>query len=257
MLEAIDEASTRYIDEVEIQAGWKTPLVCLCTTSAFTHIGSESDTSYCKNKAEDTTMTIESMLALDKSDLQAVAQTALHAEDIPQLVDLLSAKDDEIRYRAFLLLQGRAAATSDVYPYWQIFQDKLKSENSYQRSLGLMLMAENAKWDAANKLDAALDDYLALMQDEKPITVRQCIQSLGKIVPHKPQLSETIATALMALDLMAIKETMRKSVLLDILHALLVIRQSFRSDEIESYIQRALSGGILDKKAIKQIEALF
>lgn len=158
MLEAIDEASTRYTDEVEIQAGWKTPLVCLCITSAFTHIGSESDTSYCKNKAEDTTMTIESMLALDKSDLQAVAQTALPAEDIPQLVDLLSVKDDGVRYRAFLLLQGRAAATSDVYPYWQIFQDKLKSENSYQRSLGLMLMAENAKWDATNKLDAALDD---------------------------------------------------------------------------------------------------
>ncbi len=45
-------------------------------------------------------MTIESMLALDKSDLQAVAQTALPAEDIPQLVDLLSVKDDEIRYRA-------------------------------------------------------------------------------------------------------------------------------------------------------------
>ncbi|MEA4971038.1 MAG: hypothetical protein VB051_11050 [Candidatus Pelethousia sp.] len=200
-------------------------------------------------------MTVESMLALDKSDLLSAAQTALTAEDIPQLIDMLSIKDDDIRYRAFLLLQGRAAVAGDVYPYWQIFQDKLKSENSYQRSLGLMLTAENAKWDTANKLDTALDDYLALLQDEKPITVRQCIQSLGKIVPHKPQLCETIAATLMALDLMAIKETMRKSVLLDILQALLLIRQSFRSAEIESYIQRAISGGILDKKTSRQIEA--
>ncbi|MEA4971037.1 MAG: hypothetical protein VB051_11045 [Candidatus Pelethousia sp.] len=37
MLEAIDEATTRYTDEVEIQAGWKTPLVCLWAKCFYAH----------------------------------------------------------------------------------------------------------------------------------------------------------------------------------------------------------------------------
>lgn len=200
-------------------------------------------------------MTIESLLAMEKSLLQEAAQTTMTHEDIKLLIDLLSTKDDDIRYRAFLLLQGRSAFADDVYPNWQIFRDKLKSTNSYQRSIGLMLMAENVKWDTQNRMDAALDDYLALLRDEKPITVRQCIQALSKIIPHKPELGEKIAAALLALDLLSIKETMRKPILQDILNILLMIRQSIRSDEIESYIHNALSGGILDKKTAKQILA--
>jgi len=50
---------------------------------------------------------------------------------------------------------------------------------------------------------------------------------------------------------------MRKSVLLDILNVLLLIRKELKADEIESFILNALSGEILDKKSKKQIEALL
>ena len=48
---------------------------------------------------------------------------------------------------------------------------------------------------------------------------------------------------------MAVKETMRKSILLDIINVLLKIRKSYNSDEVESFISDALSGEILDKKS--------
>lgn len=202
-------------------------------------------------------ITIESMMSINKSDLQEVSKTTIYKDDIPQLVEWLSLKDDKIRYQAFLLLQNRSSFVDDVYPYWDIFQSKLKSDNSYQRSIGLMLLAENVKWDTNSKTEDTIDEYLETLNDEKPITVRQCIQALSKIVPYKPNLNEKIAAGLISFNLMAVRETMRKSILLDILNVLLIIRKEYKTDEIESYILNALSGGILDKKTKNQIEASF
>jgi len=195
-------------------------------------------------------------MATAKSDLQEASKT-LCKDDVRQLVDWLNLKDDNIRYQAFLLLQNRSLFCDDVYPYWDVFRGKLKSDNSYQRSIGLMLIAENAKWDAENRMEDTIDEHLSLLNDEKPITIRQCIQSLGKIASAKPGLNDKITSGLISLNLMDIKETMRKSVLLDMLNVLLLIRQKHKTDEIEGYIFNALSGGILDKKSKKQIEALL
>lgn len=197
-----------------------------------------------------------SIMAIDKSEIQE-ASKALAKDDLPQLVEWLSLKDDNIRYQAFLLLQSRSMFFDDVYPFWDTFRDKLKSNNSYQRSIGLMLVAENAKWDAQNRMEDTIDEYLALLNDEKPITIRQCIQALGKVVPFKPSLNKKVASKLISFELMAVKETMRKSILLDILNVLLIIRKELKTDEVENFILNALSGEILDKKSKKQIEALL
>lgn len=201
-------------------------------------------------------ITIESMMSIEKSGLQEAAKK-LNQEDIPQLVEWLSCKDDNIRYQAFLLLQNRSSFFDDVYPYWDIFRKKLKSDHSYQRSIGLMLIAENAKWDAENRMEEAIDEYLEFLNDEKPITVRQGIQSLGKVVPYKPGLNHRVAGKLISLNLLSVKETMRKSILLDILNVLLIIRKTLKTDEIENFILNALSGEILDNKAKKQIQKLL
>ena len=200
-------------------------------------------------------ITFEEIMAIPKEELQQAAQ-ALEKDSIPQLVEWLTLKDDSIRYQAFLLLQNRSMLFDDVYPYWSIFQSKLKSDNSYQRSLGLMLMAENVIWDTESRMEETIDEYLNLLDDEKPITVRQCIQSLGKIAAAKPGLQQKIASRLISLDLMQVKESMRKLILLDILNVLLFIRKEKTSDALEGYILNALSGELLDKKTKKQIGAL-
>lgn len=55
-------------------------------------------------------------------------------------------------------------------------------------------------------------------------------------------------------DLMSVKETMRKSILLDILNVLLIIRKEQSTDEIECYIVNALKGNLLNNKSKKKIE---
>jgi len=120
-----------------------------------------------------------------------------------------------------------------------------------------MLIAENVRWDVENRIEETIDDCLALLKDEKPITIRQCIQSLGKIVTTKPGLSDKLVSRLISFDIMAVKETMRKSILIEILNVLFIIRQEHKTEEIESFILNALSGEILDKKTKKQIEDRF
>lgn len=157
-------------------------------------------------------ITLESMMSIDKGDLEEASKNP-GKEDVPQLVEWLDEKDDKVRYQAFLLLKNRSSFLDDVYPYWDVFRSKLKSPHSYQRSIGLMLLAENAKWDDAGRMEDTIDDFLALLNDEKPITARQCIQSLERIARAKPGLNEKTARRLLSFDLSAVKETMRKVII--------------------------------------------
>jgi len=198
----------------------------------------------------------ERLMSLEKQQTDAVAAN-LTEEEIAFLVNVLLDKDDKLRYHALLLLQSRSAGFSDVYPYWQVFLNKLTDDNSYQRSIGLMLLAENARWDTENKMEAALDSFLSLLRDEKPITIRQCIQALHKIIPYKPHLAERIADALISLELANIRETMQKPILTDILGVIAVIRRQQPSEKMNSYIAWALSGVMLDRKVKKEFEKIL
>jgi hypothetical protein len=199
----------------------------------------------------------ERLMAIGADELRE-ASGNLNQSDLSQLVELLSEKDDRVRYQALLMLQNRSALFDDVYPFWDVFREKLMNENSYQRSIGLLLIADNVRWDKDGRFDRVVDRYLSLLGDEKPITIRQCIQALGRIVPHKKHLQGKIAAAIMAIDIASIRETMRKSVLLDILGVLAVARrQGETSNQIEEYIADALSGSVLDRKAMKQVEAML
>ncbi|HPH97705.1 MAG TPA: hypothetical protein PKW33_15930 [Anaerolineaceae bacterium] len=197
-------------------------------------------------------LTRETIESCEKENLPTLAFT-LEKADIEALVGWLIEKDDNFRYKCFLLLQCRSEQQPDVYPFWDVFVEKLKSDNSYQRSLGLMLIAENARWDQAGKFETVIETYLSLCDDEKPVTVRQCIQGLGKIVPCKPPCHARIIEKLTAIDLMQRKETQRKLLLLDILSTLILIQKHQPDPQIERYLHNALTGGILDLKAKKQI----
>ena len=198
----------------------------------------------------------EKIMMLEEIDLKEFSEK-VEMDHIEELVELLNEKDNKIRYNALKILENRSANFDDVYPFFEIFTAKLTNENSYERNIGLKLIAANAKWDKENKLDSVINEYLDLLNDIKPITVRSCIQEIKKIIPYKSNLSIKIARSLMNKNILEEKETMRKLVLIDILNVLLIIRKIEPLDEIDDYILHALSGGILDKKAKVQIEKML
>ena len=97
-----------------------------------------------------------------------------------QIADLAST-DDKVRLDA---LQGLLKVTDSkvdwVYEAWDHLVEKLDSENSFQRSIGIMLLCNLAKSDSDDRLKTILERLLSHTKDEKFITSRQCIQHIWK-----------------------------------------------------------------------------
>jgi len=76
---------------------------------------------------------------------------------------------------------------------------------------------------------------------------------MPQILSAEPALAGELSTALMRMDLLQIKDTMRKLVLTDLIEVLLAARAIAPDAAIEEYLFSALSGSILDEKSKKQL----
>lgn len=116
---------------------------------------------------------------------------------IDGLFEDLNSKDNKIRYNALLtLMKITDKKILWVYDKWYDLERKLYSDNSYQRSIGLMLLANLCKSDTESRFDKIIARYIELFEDEKFITSRQCIQNSWKIAAVKKLYCSTITEAL-------------------------------------------------------------
>lgn len=116
------------------------------------------------------------------------------------LIKQLNAKEARYRDYALRTLHEASRNSPEVYSYWSILEFKLLNRNPCQRLAGIALLSENVKWDEKNRMDLIIDDYLALCEDENFEVVIRCIQSLPKILSHKPHLRPAVMKKLEALD---------------------------------------------------------
>ena len=106
---------------------------------------------------------------------------------------------------------------SDVwYEYFDDLALLLNYPKSLVRNRVLYILAANAQWDDENRFDAILDDYIAHVTDEKPITARQCIKALAQVGMAKPQYIPRILSCLHRADLSKYKDSMRPLIVKDI-----------------------------------------
>lgn len=102
-------------------------------------------------------------------------------KDIKKHIDELASANDQIRLNALQTLLKLTESKVDwVYDVWDLMLEKLNHENSYQRSIGILLLCNLAKSDTEDRLRSALERLLVHTKDEKFITSRQCIQNIWK-----------------------------------------------------------------------------
>ena len=106
------------------------------------------------------------------------------------------------------------------YPYVDDLAALLRHKNSLVRNRAISVLAALARWDTANRYDALLDEFLAHVTDEKPITARQCIKALPEIAAAKPGLRPRIRAVLENADLTGYRDSMQPLLIADILSAL-------------------------------------
>jgi hypothetical protein len=169
-------------------------------------------------------MNTHELKALAKTDI-ALVSTNLNDADINFLVETLNEKDDKLRYNAFLLLQASSRQLPSVYEFWSELEMKLDNDNSHQRSLGIMLIAENVRWDKEGRFSKTISKYLSCCKDEKFITARQTIQGLEIILKTTDKFNDLIKQRLANLQLSQYKENQQKLLSKDIANVLKIINR--------------------------------
>lgn len=142
---------------------------------------------------------------------------------IAEQVRVLRSSNNREAYRALQSLQKASDLDDAVYAHIDIFIEMVRDSSSYVRTRGLTLIACNAKWDEAGKIDGIIDEYLDHVTDDKPITARQCIKSLPKLAEAKPRLIPRIASLLRQADASQYTDSMRSLVQNDIRDTLLAL----------------------------------
>jgi len=103
-------------------------------------------------------------------------------ENVKQCIANLASADDKVRFTALQTLLGLTENKVDwVYDAWDSLFEKLGDENSYQRSIAILVLCNLAKSDTERRLEDSVDLLLAHTKDEKFITSRQCLQNICKV----------------------------------------------------------------------------
>ena len=132
------------------------------------------------------------------------------------IIAKLTAKDDTYACAIADKIISESQDTDAWYEYFDTFAALLNHPKSLVRNRALYILAANAQWDDENLFDAILEDYLAHITDEKPITARQCIKALAQVGQSKPEYIPRITDALREADLSKYKDSMRPLIEKDI-----------------------------------------
>lgn len=143
--------------------------------------------------------------------------------NIAEQVCMLRCPNNRDAYRALQSLQEASDLDDAVYAHIDTFIEMMHDSSSYVRTRGLTLIACNAKWDEAGRIDEIIDEYLNHVTDDKPITARQCIKSLLKLSEAKPHLVPRITSSLRHADISRFADSMRPLFQNDICDALLAL----------------------------------
>jgi hypothetical protein len=177
-------------------------------------------------------------------------------KNIKKYIGDLGSTDDKVRLEALqTLLKVTESKVDWVYDVWNHLFEKLGNENSYQRSIGVMLLCNLAKSDTENRIANSLDCLLAHTKDDKFITSRQCIQNIWKTATNKPN-KEKVLKHLEKRFVECVNEKHFNLLRQDIIQSMALLYKEQKDGALLTQAQ-ALISTEQDMKYRKQYEALF
>ncbi len=177
--------------------------------------------------------------------------------NIQKHIEELSSTDDKIRMDALQATLKLTESKVDwAYEIWDLLLEKLEHENSYQRSIGIMLLCNLAKSDVENRLADSLDRLLVHTRDEKFITSRQCIQNVWKIAAANKSNREKVLKHLEKRFVECASEKHSNLLRQDIIQSTLALQKAEKDDALLIRV-RALIAKEQEPKYRKQYETLL
>lgn len=142
-----------------------------------------------------------------------------------EIIKLLTAKDNKYACDIADNIIIESQNSDKWYEYFCSFASLLNHPKSYVRNRVLYILAANAQWDDENRFDTIIDDYLAHITDDKPITARQCIKALVQVGKAKPQYIDRIIDCFHNADLSKYKDSMRPLIEQDMANTIKILKE--------------------------------
>jgi len=178
-------------------------------------------------------------------------------KNIQKRIEDLGSTDDKIRLDALQsMLKITESKVDWVYEVWDLLLEKLDNENSYQRSIGIMMLCNLAKSDSENRLATSLDRLLVHTKDEKFITSRQCIQNIWKAAATNKSNREKVLKHLEKQFVECATEKHSNLLRQDIIQSILSLHKAEKDDPLLTRVE-ALVAKEQEPKYRKQYEALL
>jgi hypothetical protein len=178
------------------------------------------------------------------------------SKGISILFNELNSKEDGERYNAFLTISQMAE--EKVEWFYDKFDELLKKthdENSFQRSIGIMLLCDLSKNDSQKVIRKYINDLLRHIDDEKFITSRQCIQNIWKIAVSDEYTKSIIFDALYVYFEKCENKAHANLLRIDIITSLFKISKYFKSDELYQRIEKLIDSemDIKNQKKLRKV----
>lgn len=123
--------------------------------------------------------------------------------------EILCAKDTKESYALFLQLEQQAGQSPALFQEYPLYLEMLSSHSSFVRVRGFRMLCAAAKWDTQGVIAENLPAILALLEDEKPTAVRQCLAALPAMLAGRPELTWLVREKVSGLDLSGYKDSMQ------------------------------------------------
>jgi hypothetical protein len=169
----------------------------------------------------DTQLAKNILVQKEPAELYDLVQPVLkNAELRDLLVEGCFAKDETYRYNCvrvfFRALEGQPAL---FYPYWEHFAGMIDSPNGFYRSTATQAIAYFTAVDENRRLDAILDDYLCMLDDDKIMVARYFVQTIHLLPEARPDLQEKVVACLLDVENTRHTESRKSLLKADIINA--------------------------------------
>lgn len=125
-------------------------------------------------------------------------------------------KDNKKAYKFAKQISIESSKSNKYLKMIPIFATMLEDKNSYIRTRGFMLICSQARWAKNNQIKDVFDKMLPLLNDKKPIVVRQCLKALYEVAMFRTELSKDIEDAISKIDTYKYNDSMSSLIKKDI-----------------------------------------
>ncbi|MCP1223152.1 hypothetical protein [Sebaldella sp. S0638] len=99
---------------------------------------------------------------------------------------MLTHKHIMVYYHCYYILDRATSRNPELfYNDWKNFEKLLDHDNSYHRTIGLVMISNLIKVDKEKYFDRISDRYFMFINDEKITTARDCVVCTGKILKQR------------------------------------------------------------------------